>query len=798
LPAKHGCGRRFTTDLMLRKPIASLISCYLQKDWGVMKILSLRLILALIIGVTLASLASSWYEVRTTKDSLRAELESKAETLGQSLAAEAQSPLQAGDTAQLELMVQSFPMRDHLLGIGIYGRDGTPLVVTPSLGPLLSGAPKLVTNAVHSNWTANEWVWLHLRRTHLQVTPIRSTDNKVVGEVLLIHDATYIRTEIIGIWGRVFLRIAIHILVISLITFLVLRWSFAGPIARVAQWMKALRTGKHAVEPRADDLKLLLPFANEVAPMAESMRQARAEAESEARLRNNSESLWTAQRLADHVRKKLDGSNLFVVSNREPYTHTRRDKKIFVSVPASGLVTAIEPILRACHGTWVASGSGNADAETVDAHDRLQVPPDDPRYTLRRIWLTTEEEDGYYNGFANEGLWPLCHIAHTRPTFRTSDWEYYNKVNEKFADALVEEIGGEEHPVVLVQDYHFALLPRMLKERLPHARVAIFWHIPWPNAESFSICPWQRELLDGLLGADLIGFHTQAHCNNFLNTVDHVLESKVDWEQFSIERNQHRSSVLPFPISVEFVEDRSDGPAEINAEEERSKLLQELGIEATFLGVGVDRVDYTKGILERFCAVESFLERYPKYQGKFTFIQIGAPSRTRIKRYADFQNAVKAEAERINARFKQGKWRPIVFRNREHTHQEVQRYYRAAHLCMVTSLHDGMNLVAKEYVAAREDERGVLILSQFTGAARDLHDAIIVNPYDVESTAGAIALALEMNVSEMADRMRRMRRSVRERNIYWWAASLIGELCDLRIKHTRTLISVLKRVQAER
>jgi alpha,alpha-trehalose-phosphate synthase [UDP-forming] len=756
-----------------------------------MKILSLRLIVALIIGVTLVSLASSWYEVTTTKDALRRELESKAETLGQSLAANTESPLQAGDTARLELVVQRFTKRDHLLGIGIYDRGGKPLVVTPGLGPLLSGVPKLMADALLDNRTISEFVRVRLKRTHMLVAPIRTADNKVVGEIIVVHDATYIRTEIFRVWSRVFLRIAIQVLVIAVITFLVLRWSLAGPIAHVAQWIRALRTGRHAVQPTAADLNFLLPFANEVAPLAESMRQARAAAEAEARLRNINESLWTAQRLADHVRNKLDGNNLFVVSNREPYTHTRQDKRIIVTVPASGLVTAIEPILRACQGTWVAHGSGNADAETVDAHDRLQVPPDDPRYTLRRIWLSTEEEDGYYNGFANEGLWPLCHIAHTRPTFRTSDWEYYNKVNKKFADALVEEIEGEEHPVVLIQDYHFALLPRMLKERLPSARVAIFWHIPWPNAEAFSICPWQRELLDGLLGADLIGFHTQAHCNNFMHTVDHVLEAKVDWEHFAIERNQHRSSVLPFPISVELVEDRSDAQTGINAEEERSALLLELGIEATFLGVGVDRVDYTKGILERFRAIESLLERYPRYQGKFTFIQLGAPTRSRIKRYAEFQAEVRAESERINARFKRGKWKPIIFQNREHTHQEVQRYYRAAHLCMVTSLHDGMNLVAKEYVAARQDERGVLILSRFTGAARDLHDAIIVNPYDVESTAEAIAQALEMNVSEMVDRMRRMRKSVRERNIYWWAGSLIGELCELRLKQKRTKISVI-------
>jgi trehalose 6-phosphate synthase len=512
------------------------------------------------------------------------------------------------------------------------------------------------------------------------------------------------------------------------------------------------------------------------------MQRAREAAEKEARLRNTNESIWTSQRLAEHVRNKLDGSSLFVVSNREPYIHNWQGNSITVTVPASGLVTAIEPILCACNGTWVAQGSGSADAETVDSNDRLQVPPDDPKYTLRRVWLSAAEEEGYYYGFANEGLWPLCHMAHTRPTFRASDWDFYNKVNERFADALVEEMAGEKNPVVLIQDYHFALLPRLIKDRVPSARVAIFWHIPWPNPESFSICPWQREILDGLLGADLIGFHVQAHCNNFLSTVDRVLEARVDWEHFSVKRNDHLSSVLPFPISVDLTEDASDTMAVHSAEEERSAIISELGIEATFLGVGVDRVDYTKGIVERFQAVESFLERHPRYQGKFTFIQIGAPTRSNIPRYAEFQREVEFEANRINDRFKRGKWRPIVFLNRQHSHQEVRRYYRAAHVCLVTSLHDGMNLVAKEYVASRTDERGALILSRFTGAARELHDAIIVNPYDIQATGEAIARVLEMDVSEIIDRMRRMRRTVKEHNIYWWAGSLIGELCELRLK----------------
>jgi trehalose 6-phosphate synthase len=745
-----------------------------------MRILSLRLIVALIIGVTLVSLASSWYQVQAEKDALRRDLERKAETFGESLAANAEAYLQAGDRPGLERMVLRFSNRDHLLGVGVYDRTFFPLAVTRDLSDVLPGNPPALADALASNRHETRYTRLHFKRLYLLALPLHAVNRSVAGGMIIVYDTAYIRAEIFRVWSRVFVHIAGLALAIVAITLLIVRWSFAGPIARATQWMKSLRTGRQAIQPHAKELDFLQPLAREMAPLAEIMRQARAAAQVEARLRNTYESLWTAERLADHVRTRLDGSGLFVISNREPYIHSRQGGAITVTVPASGLVTAIEPILCACHGTWVAQGSGNADRETVDSHDRLQVPPDDPRYTLRRVWLSPEEEDGYYYGFANEGLWPLCHMAHTRPTFRASDWEYYNQVNARFADAVAKEMAGEKHPVVLIQDYHFALLPRMLKDRMPHARVAIFWHIPWPNPEAFSICPWQQELLDGLLGADLIGFHVQAHCNNFLSTVDRVLEARVDWEHFSVKRKNHWSSVLPFPISVELSEE-ADSPTENDAAEERSALIAELGIEATLLGVGVDRLDYTKGIIERFQAVESFLESYPRYQGTFTFIQIGAPSRSHIQRYADFQREVEDEANRINERFRRGKWRPIVLLTRQHSHEEVRRYYRAAHVCMVTSLHDGMNLVAKEYVAARQDERGVLILSRFTGAARDLRDAIIVNPYDIRSTGEAIAQALKMDVGEMVDRMRGMRRSVKEHNIYWWAGSLIGELCELRL-----------------
>jgi trehalose 6-phosphate synthase len=441
--------------------------------------------------------------------------------------------------------------------------------------------------------------------------------------------------------------------------------------------------------------------------------------------------------------------------------------------------------LCASDGTWIAHGSGDADRTTADGRDRLRVPPGEPKYTLRRVWLSKEEENGYYYGFANEGLWPLCHIAHTRPVFRADDWHYYQEVNRKFADAVLEEAGDAPDPVILVQDYHFALLPRLIKEKRPGARVAIFWHIPWPNPEAFGICPWQHELLEGLLGADLIGFHIESHCRNFLDTVDRTLESRIERERMTVTRGSHLTAVRPFPISVD-LPPAEQGTAERDQGEsvfiERATLLRQLDTEADFLGVGVDRMDYTKGIPERFRGVERFLERHPLYRGRFTFVQIAAPSRTRITRYQDIAVEVEAEAERINRRFQTRGWKPIILLDKHHSHKEIERYYRASDVCVVTSLHDGMNLVAKEYVASRGDGGGSVILSCFAGASQELLDALIVNPYDTDQLAEAIRMALELSPEERRLRMKRMRRIVQENNIYRWAANLIGAVAEIRLE----------------
>ncbi len=745
-----------------------------------MRWLSFRLIVSLIVGITLVSLAFSYNEVQLEKQALRKDLEQRAEVLGESLAGYIEPYLDKQSHRELQRVVDRFANREKLEGMAIYNKEGALLAATPGLPDRLGEHPPLVTQVISSNTGSGQFIRLGTASVHIYSHPLRQHD-EAVGGLVIVHDASYINTQSARMWREAFVRVLVQVFLITLITLLIVRWSIVGPIAKAAQWMKTLRTGKGKLPSAAPDLGLLRPLAREMQTFAISLMAARSAAEAEAQMRETAESVWTAERLAIHVRSKLGGSGLIIVSNREPYSHTRKGESLEVVVPPSGLVTALEPILCACDGKWVAHGSGDADQETVDANGHIRVPPDDPKYTLRRVWLAKDEEEGYYFGFSNEGLWPLCHIAHTRPIFRTSDWESYRAVNQKFADAVLEEMADTEQPLLLVQDYHFALLPRLVKKKRPDARVAIFWHIPWPNAEAFGICPWQRELIEGMLGADLIGFHIQSHCNNFLQTVDRTLESRIDWEHFAVDREDHRSVVKPFPISVDFQQIASSPRSGESPYTERVNLLRELGVTASFLGVGVDRVDYTKGILERFLAVERLLEKHPIYQNRFTFVQIGAPSRTHIKRYHDLLGEVESEADRINWRFQRGSWRPILFLKRHFSHEQVEKYYRAADVCLVTSLHDGMNLVAKEFLAARDDEQGVLILSRFTGAARELSDALIVNPYDTEQMAEAIRIALELPAEERQARMQRMRAVVQEHNVYRWAGNLIAELSNVRL-----------------
>ena len=739
----------------------------------------IRLIVALIAGITLVSLASTYFEVLAHKHTLHRELMVRTIWIGNSLQPDIEQALTQGRIPDIAVHEARFRTQGEALGLAVYDTHGTPVVEDGPNELFKTLPPGPVRQAIKTG--KNEGVFGHTGDVQWldQAIPLH-VRGEPAGALVVLEDAGYIGSEAAGVWRQSFWRTIALLSVIVGVTFLMVRWFLMRPVSRLAERLRRLRMGHEdkGEGVNAADLSLFSSLEREVATITESLMEARAAAAAEARLREAGENLWTAERLAVHVKEKLGSSRIFVVSNREPYLHQKKGKETVVVTPPSGLVTAIEPMLLACDGVWVAHGSGSEDGTVVDEFDRLKVPPQDPRYTLRRVWLSAEEEARYYDGFANEGLWPLCHIAFTRPVFRASDWEAYQLVNRRFADAVLHEMEGSANPIVFAQDYHFALLPRMIKTARPDARVAIFWHIPWPNPEAFGICPWQAELLEGLLGADLIGFHIPLHCNNFLDTVDRVLESRTDREHMNVRRHGHTTAVRPYPVSVAIDHAPPERPVWTST---RNDMLKEFGVRAQSLIVGVDRLDYTKGIVERLMAFERLLEERSWHRGRVTMVQIAAPSRTRIPSYIDLSRKVEEIVERINQRFQAGSWRPVVLVERQCSHEEVTRWYRAADICLVTSLHDGMNLVAKEYLAARDDEEGVLILSKFTGAAMELRDALIVNPYDIDGMADAINRALEMGYGERRMRIQRMRRQVMEHNVYRWAANVLGDLRELRL-----------------
>jgi alpha,alpha-trehalose-phosphate synthase [UDP-forming] len=746
----------------------------------------IRLILALIAGVTLISVASSYFDVLAHKHSMRQELERRTVVLGDVLAPGIEQAFAGNQADAVAVAVARLHNPAAALALAVYNPQGRMLASAGPSGLVAQIPPGVIRKAADHGAPISSYGHDGDRQWLQEARPLHN-GNQLNGVLVILEDASFIHAEGIALWQRSFWRIAAFVVLIVAVTLVMVRWFLMRPMLRLAERLRLVRMGHDGA---LSDLSVdeLGPLVREARTLAESLAQARAAAQTEARLRDAGEHFWTAERLAVHVRERFGSSRIFVVSNREPYMHVRRGREVVCEVPPSGLVTAIEPILRACDGVWVAHGSGNEDRSVVDEFDRLRVPPDDPRYSLRRVWLSDEEESGYYDGFANEGLWPLCHIAHTRPIFRASDWAAYQEVNEKFARAVLTEMEDTANPIVLIQDYHFALLPRLVKDARPDARVCIFWHIPWPNSESFGICPWQAELLEGLLGADLIGFHIPLHCNNFLDTIDRALESRTDREHMTVRRRGHMSTVRPYPVSVVMDAIRSDTSLrtralKMGADADASSLLQEFGVRCEQLALGVDRLDYTKGIVERLLAIERLLDLHPWHRERLTMVQIAAPSRTRIPSYVDLRKRVDETVARINARFQTAQWRPIVFIDRQCSHVEVARWYRAADLCLVTSLHDGMNLVAKEYIAARDDEDGVLVLSKFTGAAVELGDALIVNPYDTDGVAEVIHQGLEMPRAERRARMQRMRRQVMEYNVYRWAAQLLNDLRELRLEN---------------
>ena len=630
------------------------------------------------------------------------------------------------------------------------------------LGPQVRQAP----DTPAKDWrTATLDVQLPGGRVHVSAVPIVYV-GKAMGFVALVHDMAFIDRREAKVQQLILIAFGVLAVAASLITVLAGRLFWRWWTQEIRKFLKG-----------GAQRRQFRPILRDVRELIERIAADRA--------LDQEGGTWTPARLKQTLTQHLHGEKVVILANREPYIHDRAaDGTVRILHPASGLVTAMEPVMRACGGVWVAHGSGSADRETADRDGRIRVPPGEESYILRRVWLSPEEEKGYYYGFANEGLWPLCHIAHTRPVFRREDWEHYQTANRRFAETVCSEVDSDD-PIVFVQDYHFALAPRLIREHLPRATIISFWHIPWPNSERLGICPWREELLRGMLGSSILGFHTQLHCNNFLDAVDRFLEARIDREQIAVIHQKRRTLVRAYPISIEWPSHwLKDIPQPSDC---RGRVLAELKLSPdTLLGVGVDRLDYTKGIEERLWAVERLLERYPEFRGRFTFVQLAAPSRTAIERYRQLNEAVATTAARINERFSTGEYRPIILLRAHHEPPTVYRFYRAADLCYVSSLHDGMNLVAKEFVAARDDERGVLILSHFAGASKELTEALIVNPYDLDEASSALAAALHMSPEEQQERMHAMRTLLAEYNVYRWAGRMLIDAARLRGKDRLT------------
>lgn len=730
----------------------------------------LSAILLVVLSVCVVVVSFTLQQVRQQENSLTLDIEHRSTILIDGFKSAITSQLIQKDTTGIQQTVTSVTSQERLAGLAVFDSKDKLLAISSNLPASFILKQTESATAMDSAKSTGSFIELNNKKVYDFAVPLED-NGAVVGSILVVQNASYIDSAISDIWKTNLIQLLAYSLLFSVLIFLILQWIIRLPLLALTESLKSARAG-NTDHPLPLKHFFFQPLINEIAQMVTSLKDARFSASLEARLRQTKiDSPWTAQRLNEFSKDVLKSRKMFVVSNREPYIHSKHNGQISYLQPASGMVTAIEPIMQACGGMWIAQASGNADKDTVDKNDNILVPPEEPSYTLHRVWLTKQEEKGFYYGFSNEGIWPLCHMAHTRPIFRKEDYTEYKKVNGKFAETLLQQIKNTRAPVILIQDYHFALLPRIIKKSRPDAQIGIFWHIPWPHAESFRICPWRKELLDGMLGADVVGFHTQLDCNNFIDTVRHELESLIDLEQFAVQRDNHLSYVKPFPISIPYAEDNQHDELANS-----SKLLEKMGVKTPFIGLGVDRLDYTKGILERLRAVEYLLQTHPSYREQFTFIQIGAPTRSTIPEYSDFATDVEKEVRRINDKFKTEHWHPIVFLKKHHSHAELNELYKAVNICVVTSLHDGMNLVAKEFVMARADEKGVLILSQFAGASRELKEALIVNPYNTEETGEAIYQGLTMMQSEQIKRMKKLRERVKNNNVYRWSADLLKTL----------------------
>jgi len=736
-------------------------------------------ILPILIIISVVFTIFGIFQVRFEEEKLIDDLKRKAKSVAESIELSVKHVLLSSDLKSANYLVEKFETRERLQGCVIYDKEGQVLAITKRFTEWKEKDKPYLKEALTNKNPRGELEKFKDYSVYSYVLPISDDEGNILGLVEIIHDTSYVFTRLTELWRRISISLIILVVLIFIVSFFIQKQIFILPIQRLTQWFQHFQRGEidesHPIKEKGELGKL----ANEVEQVALSLRVARRTISDEASARLEKEEMWTEAKLKGLVHAKLGENAFFVVSNREPYMHVIDESTGMTKCirPASGVVTAIHPVLCACGGTWVAHGGGNADRRFVNSKDKLGVPPEDNRYILKRVWLTKEEEDGYYYGFANEGLWPLCHNTHTRPIFRESDWQMYKKVNQKFADSLLEELPVKP-ALIFIQDYHFTLLAKMIKEKRPDATIAMFWHIPWPNPENFSICPYHKEILEGMLGCDLVGFHVQNHCNNFLDTANRLLESRVDTEKFSVVRLGKETFIRAFPISVNGHITKDYFKAEPIREIERLK--KEYELKDKIVGLGVDRIDYTKGIVERMLAIDRFLEKYPQYKKKFVFIQLAAPSRTHIKRYHDLMNEIDELVEKKNWKYLDGNWKPIIYLKRHFSQDEIEPFYMLADLCIVSSLHDGMNLVAKEYVATKKDLSGALILSQFTGAAKELTDAVQINPYSIEEFAERIKLTIELPAEEKKKRMENMRKIINENNVYRWAANIITELATLK------------------
>ena len=733
----------------------------------------------IILAVSLVSIGFTIDQVEQERASLTVDLQYRTSVLAGSLKEIIETNIEYRPRDYLQTVANMFSDRDKFAGMVIYDNNLEQLAITTNLIDEFPSAPSIVSDSIQEEKTTATFFSPAKHNLFIMSVPFYRNE-QISGAVLIAQMADYIEEKVMERWQSSLVRLLVQDLVLFAVLALLGRWFVYEPLQKLENAIKLSKMQKDALsKSKTIAPSIFQPLQKEISITVKKLWEARQSASEEARLTlERLDAPWTEERLKEFVKKYLSDRRIITISNREPYIHIKEGKKISYFIPASGMVTALDPIMQACGGIWIAHGSGNADRLVVNKKDEVLVPPDEMKYSLKRVWLTESEIKGHYIGFSNEGMWPLFHLAHTRPTFRKNDWDQFQRVNEKFAGTVLSAIRHAENPILLVQDFHLALLPSLVKMKRPDATIGIFWHIPWVSAESFSICPWKKEILDGILGSDLIGFHTQQYCNNFVDTVGRELESLIDYERFTVTRNEHTSFIKAFPISIAFSNGIQDNLSGQQSENDEHNVVKRLNLNTKYLGVGVDRMDYTKGIMERLKGIDIFLSKYPSFHGEFTFVQIAAPSRSEVEKYREFAEQVKNEVARINSEYGNQKWKPIILLYEQHTHEEINLLFQQSHFCLVTSLHDGMNLVAKEFVAARNDGKGVLILSQFAGAARELKDAIIINPYNGEQTADAIYQALTMSVSEQRIRMEKMREVVKNYNIFRWSAEFLRSLIE--------------------